>query len=396
MTLGENLRLLRREKDLSQEQVAQTLFVTRQTISKWENDQAEPGIDNLKALAELYGVTLDRLVGAEPTEPSAEPAAASSISLRPPKTRSGPYLFWIALLVGVTVVNGLFTLENYNWVDIPISLIAMVVGIWVRHRVMWIVIQCIFTLCAVLGGIDLLLLGSIPGLLALAVNGSYLLVMYSPSIRRRFCMLERKPMKILGITGPTGAGKTTALKVIEQMGGAVIDCDAVYHELLESDIALQCKLEELFGPLQGADGAIDRKKLGTIVFGDPEKLELLNTVAQTATVERTRELLEEYQARGRELVAIDAIALLESGLKELCHATIAVIAPPEVRVRRIMAREGISEDYAWARVRAQRPDDYFVEGCDYTLWNDSEDPEEFVLQVKTLLETILSGQTKEV
>ena len=379
MTLGENLRLLRREKDLSQEQVAQTLFVTRQTISKWENDQAEPGIDNLKALAELYGVTLDRLVGAEPTEPSAEPAAASSISLRPPKTRSGPYLFWIALLVGVTVVNGLFTLENYNWVDIPISLIAMVVGIWVRHRVMWIVIQCIFTLCAVLGGIDLLLLGR-----------------YSPSIRRRFCMLERKPMKILGITGPTGAGKTTALKVIEQMGGAVIDCDAVYHELLESDIALQCKLEELFGPLQGADGAIDRKKLGTIVFGDPEKLELLNTVAQTATVERTRELLEEYQARGRELVAIDAIALLESGLKELCHATIAVIAPPEVRVRRIMAREGISEDYAWARVRAQRPDDYFVEGCDYTLWNDSEDPEEFVLQVKTLLETILSGQTKEV
>ena len=110
MTLGENLRLLRREKGLSQEQVAQTLFVTRQTISKWENDQAEPGIDNLKALAELYGVTLDRLVGAEPTEPSAEPAAASSISLRPPKTRSGPYLFWIALLLIGTGLSALWPL----------------------------------------------------------------------------------------------------------------------------------------------------------------------------------------------------------------------------------------------------------------------------------------------
>ena len=173
--------------------------------------------------------------------------------------------------------------------------------------------------------------------------------------------------KIIGITGPTGAGKTTALNEVEKLGGAVIDCDAVYHELLESDIALQSKLEELFGPLRGEDGAIDRKKLGTIVFGDPEKLELLNTVAQRATVAKTRELVDGCEREGRPLAAIDAIALLESGLKELCHATVAVIAPPEVRVRRIMAREGISEDYAWARVRAQKPDDYFIKGCDYTL-----------------------------
>ena len=73
--------------------------------------------------------------------------------------------------------------------------------------------------------------------------------------------------KIIGITGPTGAGKTTALNEVEKLGGAVIDCDAVYHELLESDIALQSKLEELFGPLRGEDGTIDRKKLGAIVFG---------------------------------------------------------------------------------------------------------------------------------
>ena len=199
-------------------------------------------------------------------------------------------------------------------------------------------------------------------------------------------------MVILGITGPTGAGKTTALRVVEQLGGAVIDCDAVYHELLESDIALQSKLEELFGPLRGEDGAIDRKKLGTIVFGDPEKLELLNTVAQRATVERTRELLEEYRSRGRELVAVDAIALLESGLKDLCQATVAVLAPPEVRVERIMAREGISEDYAWARVRAQKPDDYFIKGCDYTLWNDCAGPEEFGARVRALLEKLFADK----
>ena len=202
-------------------------------------------------------------------------------------------------------------------------------------------------------------------------------------------------MVILGITGPTGAGKTTALRVVEQLGGAVIDCDAVYHELLESDIALQSKLKELFGPLRGEDGAIDRKKLGTIVFGDPEKLELLNSVAQTATVERTRRLLEEYRDQGKPLAAVDAIALLESGLKDLCQATIGVIAPPEVRVERIMAREGISREYAWARVRAQKPEGYFRAYCDHVLVNDCAGPEEFGARVRALLDQILN-QTEEV
>ena len=199
-------------------------------------------------------------------------------------------------------------------------------------------------------------------------------------------------MVVLGITGPTGAGKTTALREVERLGGAVIDCDQVYHSMLASDITLQDELEELFGPLRGADGAIDRKKLGAIVFEDAEKLRQLNAIAQTATVEKTWALLEEYRSRGRELVAVDAIALLESGLKDLCQATVAVLAPPEVRVERIMAREGISEDYAWARVRAQKPDDYFIGGCDYTLWNDCAGPEEFGARVRALLEKLFADK----
>ena len=87
-------------------------------------------------------------------------------------------------------------------------------------------------------------------------------------------------MTVIGITGPTGAGKTTVLKEIEALGGAVIDCDAVYHEMLESDRALQENLERAFGPLRDGQGAIDRKKLGALVFGDPAKLERLNAIAQ--------------------------------------------------------------------------------------------------------------------
>ena len=196
-------------------------------------------------------------------------------------------------------------------------------------------------------------------------------------------------MIIIGITGPTGAGKTTALGEVEKLGGAVIDCDAVYHELLESDKTLQDKLEQEFGDIRDDSGAVDRKKLGAIVFGDPEKLERLNAIAQRATVDRTRLLLEECRAKGMPLAAVDAIGLLESGLGELCHATVAVVAPPEVRVARIMAREGISEDYAWARVRAQKPDRYFTDGCGYTLNNDCATGAEFAARARALLESIL-------
>ena len=136
-------------------------------------------------------------------------------------------------------------------------------------------------------------------------------------------------MTVIGITGPTGAGKTTVLKEIEALGGAVIDCDAVYHEMLESDRALQESLERAFGPLRDGQGAIDRKKLGALVFGDPAKLERLNAIAQRAVVQRTRQMVKENRSRGIGLTAIDAFALLESGLADLCTTTVAVLGPGE-------------------------------------------------------------------
>jgi dephospho-CoA kinase len=195
-------------------------------------------------------------------------------------------------------------------------------------------------------------------------------------------------MRILGITGPTGAGKTTLLREVEKLGGEVIDCDAVYHELLKSDTTLQNRLEQAFGPLRDQAGAIDRKKLGAVVFHDPEKLETLNAIAWEAVVARTEELAEAYREQGRALVAIDAIALLECPIKELCQLKIAILAPREVRVRRIMAREGISQDYAWARVKAQKPDEYFIQSCNYTLINDCKTAEEFAQKARALLEEI--------
>ncbi|MCI8303584.1 MAG: dephospho-CoA kinase [Lawsonibacter sp.] len=195
-------------------------------------------------------------------------------------------------------------------------------------------------------------------------------------------------MTILGITGPTGAGKTTLLKEVERLGGAVIDCDRVYHEILETNTALQNRLEKEFGPLRDEGGSIDRKKLGRIVFRSADQLELLNAIVGQAITSRVVLLLEEYRKQGNTLAAIDAIALLESPLKELCQLTVAVLAPPEVRVRRIMAREGIPEDYAWARIKAQQPDEYFIRNCSHTLLNDCTSAEEFTQKAREFLKSI--------
>lgn len=197
-------------------------------------------------------------------------------------------------------------------------------------------------------------------------------------------------MTILGITGPTGAGKTTLLREVEKLGGEVIDCDAVYHEMLKSDIPLQDSLEKEFGPLWDEAGGIDRKKLGAIVFRNPDRLERLNSIAWSLVTDRVREILGRYREQGRALAAIDAIALLESPLNMLCQLRIAVLAPPDIRVKRVMAREGISEEYAWARVKAQKPDEYFIQNCDHTLLNNYSSAEEFVYAAQELLKEVLS------
>ena len=169
---------------------------------------------------------------------------------------------------------------------------------------------------------------------------------------------------ILGITGPTGSGKTTLLNCIRDCGGTVLDCDAIYHELLTTDKGLLCAIEDRF-PGVTAGGSLDRKKLGAIVFSDPAALQDLNAITHAAV---KAAVLEELSKKPK-LAAIDAIGLFEGGLAVLCDVTVAVIAPVEDRVRRIMARDGISEEYARSRIAAQRSSDWFKDRCTYTLEN---------------------------
>ena len=170
---------------------------------------------------------------------------------------------------------------------------------------------------------------------------------------------------IIGITGGTGCGKTTLLKTIERCGGLVLDCDAIYHELLASDRTLLAAIQDRF-PGTVENGVLLRKKLGAIVFADEQALLDLNKITHGAV---KQEVLRRLSAVPK-LAAIDAIALFEGGLAELCDVTVAVVAPEEDRVKRLMARDGISECYARSRIAAQHGADWFRQRCAYVLENN--------------------------
>ncbi len=194
---------------------------------------------------------------------------------------------------------------------------------------------------------------------------------------------------VIGFTGPTGAGKTSALRALERLGGLVLDCDAVYHDLLRTDSTLRDAITGAFGQVFAPDGTLDRQRLGTVVFSDPAALDTLNRIIYARL---PRELLRRMDESSAPVVGIDAINLVESGLCRLCRRTVAVLAPSEQRVRRIMARDGIPEEYARLRVQAQKEDEFYRTHCTDTLFNDCADAAAFEDAAYAALHRILKEE----
>lgn len=171
---------------------------------------------------------------------------------------------------------------------------------------------------------------------------------------------------ILGITGTTGSGKTTLLKVFESIGGVVFDCDQIYHQLLQQNSDL---LNAIHGRFPGCveNGILQRKKLAAIVFSDPGALLDLNAITHKAV--KTEVLRQIEQLPKGTHIAIDAIELFDGGLAEICDTTVAVIAPEESRVQRLIVRDHLTREQALARIHAQKPESYFRKKCDYVLEN---------------------------
>lgn len=197
-------------------------------------------------------------------------------------------------------------------------------------------------------------------------------------------------LSVIGITGGTGCGKTTALNCLEELGALIIDCDAVYHELLANSSEMLCDIESAF-PGTVTDGVLDRKALGARVFSDDEKLKQLNTITHGYISRAVRERLMEWALSGGTVAAIDAIALIESGLGKLCGAVVGVTADSDKRIARIMRRDGISYEYAAMRVAAQKPNEFFEQNCTYVLKNNGS-AEEFENECQNLFKEVLKNE----
>ena len=205
-------------------------------------------------------------------------------------------------------------------------------------------------------------------------------------------------MKIIGLTGGSGTGKTTALQAMTALGAYPIDCDALYHRLLAEDAALRQVLVECFGPtVAKPDGGIDRIALGAIVFGDEVARKDLSGVTGTFIKPAILAEIETARAAGAPAVIIDAIGLIEGGYTALADRSIAITASIETRHARIMQRDAfLTEETAWARLRSQKGDDFFREACDYMLENNGADEQKsaFQARVQALYRDILSeGKT---
>ena len=202
-------------------------------------------------------------------------------------------------------------------------------------------------------------------------------------------------MTILGITGPTGAGKSLFSEYLLSQGVAVIDADEVYHSLLLPPSPCLDALRGAFGDeVFLSDGSLNRPALSKIVFRNEEKLILLNKTVLGFVLDRINEMIGVLDKEGKPLVAIDAPTLIESGFHKECDTVISVLSSPELRLARIMERDGISREAAEARIQAQKNDDFYRMHSDFVLIN-TEGQEEFFASCKALLSSLASSRKEE-
>lgn len=196
-------------------------------------------------------------------------------------------------------------------------------------------------------------------------------------------------MRIIGLTGGSGTGKGTFAALIREKGAGWVDADAVYRTLCAENREMLRELDVAFGGVLDQNGALDRPKLASIVFADPEKLKKLNEI--TLPYIRAASL-EAMRAQGDcPFVLYDAPTLFEVGADDLCECIIGVLADTEVRVQRIMARDGLDDAAARARIGAQPDADFYRARCDYIVENNG-DLADLQRQADAIFEDLCKGE----
>ena len=190
---------------------------------------------------------------------------------------------------------------------------------------------------------------------------------------------------VIGLTGPTGSGKSSVSRVAEDFGLQVIDCDKTAREATERGTDGLNALVLAFGEeILLPDGNLNRKALAALAFKDKESTELLNKTILPYIAE-----LLKKQAQNRDTL-LDAPTLFESGINEICNKTIAVLADREIRLKRIISRDNLTLKEAETRINAGKSEDFYRARADYILYNNG-DERAFLKRFSDILKEITGG-----
>ena len=181
---------------------------------------------------------------------------------------------------------------------------------------------------------------------------------------------------IIGLTGQTGAGKSTVREIFRKKGAAVIDADSVAHDITDSNLDCIYDIVSRFSCLVlDEKGKINRKALGRRVFSDKKELEALNKIIFPYILDEIEQRVLVSMAAGAKTVVIDGATIIESGCGKLCDALVSVVADSETRKTRIIKRDNISKNDAERRINAQKPEEFYTENSDFVIHNDSTEAE---------------------
>lgn len=187
-------------------------------------------------------------------------------------------------------------------------------------------------------------------------------------------------MKIIGLTGPSGAGKGSFARALVRLGADHIDTDALYHNITSSDGECNRELSAFFGKdILNSDGSLNRMALAAKVFcgGDEQKkrLKKLNAITHKYVIIASEARLALANELGRKWAVIDAPLLIEAKMNKMCDFVVAVIASKETRILRIMARDGIDRETAERRINAQHEVSFYMSYADYIIENNGGERE---------------------
>lgn len=196
-------------------------------------------------------------------------------------------------------------------------------------------------------------------------------------------------MKVIGLTGGTGSGKSVVSRSLKAAGAVIVDADRIAHEIIEKDKPAYLEIIAYYGrDILDAEGNIIRRKLGEIVFHDAKKLAFLNQCTHKYIKAEVNRQIEEAKEIGTaKAVIIDAPLLLEAGLEKVCDLVWVVYADPEVRAKRVMERDAVTYELAKARIANQKSWEEYQNAAD-TVIDNSGDLSFLQVQIEELLKTI--------